>query len=73
MLSIATYCAPLRPYALASRGVLLKSMGAELRQEACFYKEVIQDIARGCGPEAGACPSCFHFTLSFKPFVFLVP
>ena len=32
-------------------GLLLKSMGAELRQEACFYKEVIQDIARGCGPD----------------------
>jgi hypothetical protein len=40
--------------ALASRGLLLKSMGAELRQEACFYKEVIQDIARGCGPDDAA-------------------
>jgi len=34
--------------------MLLKSMGAELRQEACFYKEVIQDIARGCGPDDAA-------------------
>ena len=39
---------------LESHGLLLKSMGAELRQEACFYKEVIQDIARGCGPDDAA-------------------
>lgn len=57
---VASSC-PRAPYVearkfrpLSSRGVLLKSMGAELRQEACFYKEVIQDIARGCGPDDAA-------------------